>query len=319
MDVGQGYWAFADASGHKLIPIDEGGSAGATVPYGSSLSTILGACTGKDNCRAIATDERQTSWMKTTECMSPCFRRYGNWYMAFHDGSPSPFNPDRTETALREPIFHFTFDGPGANPVNRIDGKEASCVGGCAGGSTPLQYEDGKVGSRALDTSNGARMIMGPIDFSVSAHFSVCAWLKANSHRGWQTAVGRWSDGHGGIHILHLGLESGGVFAEYGAANGGHNKVTAPAGTMAVGRWTHVCEAVSTGDGGKKQMWIDGELAAEVTNEGAAAYANRAGTFDMVLGDKCETCSNTWDGAIDDVKMWDVAITQEEAKAAFEG
>ena len=88
---------------------------------------------------------------------------------------------------------------------------------------------------------------------------------------------------------------------------------------MAVGRWTHVCEAVSTGDGGKKQMWIDGELAAEVTNEGAAAYANRAGTFDMVLGDKCETCSNTWDGAIDDVKMWDVAITQEEAKAAFEG
>ena len=78
-----------------MIPTDEGGSAGQTVPYGSSLSTILGACTGKDGCRAIATDERQTSWMKSTECMSPCFRRYVNWYMAFNDESPGPFNPDR--------------------------------------------------------------------------------------------------------------------------------------------------------------------------------------------------------------------------------
>jgi hypothetical protein len=95
VDLGQGYWAFADASGHKMIPTDEGGSAGKTVPSGSSLSTILGACTGKDGCRAIATDERQTSWMKSTECMSPCFRRYVNWYMAFNDESPGPFNPDR--------------------------------------------------------------------------------------------------------------------------------------------------------------------------------------------------------------------------------
>ena len=98
MDLGQGYWAYADATGHKLIPIDEGGSAGATVPYGSSLTTILGACTSKDGCRAIATDERQTSWMKTTECMSPCFRTYVNWYMAFNEESPGPFNPARAES-----------------------------------------------------------------------------------------------------------------------------------------------------------------------------------------------------------------------------
>jgi hypothetical protein len=98
VDLGQGYWAFADATGKKLIPIDEGGSAGGTVPYGSSLTTILDACTAKDGCRAIATDNRQTSWMKSTQCMSPCFRTYVNWYMAFNDESPSPFNPDRAET-----------------------------------------------------------------------------------------------------------------------------------------------------------------------------------------------------------------------------
>jgi hypothetical protein len=202
--------------------------------------------------------------------------------------------------------------------VNRIDGKEATCDGDCVGGSTPLLYENGKVGARALDTSNGARMLMGPIDYSVSAHFSVCAWLKANSHGGWQTAVGRWTTEHSGIHIFHLGLEAGSIFAEYGEAGGGKNKLSAPAGTMPVGRWTHVCEAVSTRDGGKKQMWVDGEFVGEVPNEGAAAYAHNAGTFNMVLGDKCESGPNKWDGAIDDVKMWDVAITQEEAKAAFE-
>jgi hypothetical protein len=95
VDLGQGYWAFADATGHKLIPIDEGGSAGKTVRSGSPLSTILDTCTAKDGCRAVATDERQTSWCKSAECMAPCFRRYANWYMAFNEESPSPFNPDR--------------------------------------------------------------------------------------------------------------------------------------------------------------------------------------------------------------------------------
>jgi len=92
--LGQGYWAFADATGHKLIPIDEGGSAGGTVPYGSSLTTILGACTAKDGCRAIATDEPADQLDEEhSECMSPCFRTYVNWYMAFNDESPGPFNP----------------------------------------------------------------------------------------------------------------------------------------------------------------------------------------------------------------------------------
>ena len=132
--MGQGYWAFADASGHKMIPTDEGGSAGQTVPYGSSLSTILGACTSKDGCRAIATDERQTSWMKTTECMSPCFRRYVNWYMAFNDESPGPFNPDRAETEEEHeaeeeeaPVTETEASPDGSDLPATIDPFPASC------------------------------------------------------------------------------------------------------------------------------------------------------------------------------------------------
>ena len=52
-------------------------------------------CDAKEECRAVATDDAQTRWMKKGHCVSPCFRQYGNWYMAFNERSPSPFNPDR--------------------------------------------------------------------------------------------------------------------------------------------------------------------------------------------------------------------------------
>ena len=134
VDLGHGYWAYANAGGHKLIPIEEGGSAGSTVSSGSSLATILGACTDKDNCRAIATDERQTSWMKTSECMSPCFRTYGNWYMAFSDKSPGPFNPDRAETEEEHeaeeeeaPISETPASPDGSDLPPTIDPFPATC------------------------------------------------------------------------------------------------------------------------------------------------------------------------------------------------
>jgi hypothetical protein len=221
----------------------------------------------------------------------------------------------KAAAALRKPIFHFTFDESGDIPVNVIDGTPASCVGQCS-----LQYEDGKVGARALDTSNGAKVLMGPIDYSVTAHYSVCAWLKTNARiYPWQTAIGNWGKGY---DIMHFGLDSGNnpEFADYSGATGKWNKLAAgPRGSFEVGRWTHVCEAISTGDGGKKQMWVDGKLTGEISNEGAPAYAQRQGTFNMVIGDKWEHGGNTWKGAIDDVMMWDFAITQEEVKAAFDG
>jgi hypothetical protein len=254
--------------------------------------------------------------------MSPCFRTYYNWYMAFNERSPYPFNPARAgpAPATREPIFHFTFDDAGDVPINQITGEEATCVGDCVSGLHPLTYQTGRVGSRALSTSNGARMLMGPIAYSVTARFSVCAWLKStrdmSPHTGWQTAIGRWGAGHGGVNIFHLGLEDD-TFGEYAEVNGNLNFIGAPAGTMESGTWTHICEAVSSGTDGKKQMWVNGELVGEVANAGTPAYANREGTFNMVLGDKCESCANKWDGQIDDVKMWDVFITQDEAVAAY--
>jgi hypothetical protein len=165
---------------------------------------------------------------------------------------------------------------------------------------------------------------MGPIDYSVTAHYSVCAWLKTNvrDRRKWQTAIGNWATGQ---FIFRFALDSmrDPEFAEYSGATGatgdkGNKLAAGPPGSFEVGFWTHVCESISTGDGGKKQMWVDGKLTGEISNEGAPAYAQKQGTFNMVIGDKSERGGNTWKGAIDDVMMWDFAITQEEVKAAFD-
>ena len=60
-----------------------------------SLAEMDRQCDAADDCRAVATDDSQTRWFKKAVCMSPCFRRYVRWYMAFNERSPAPFNPDR--------------------------------------------------------------------------------------------------------------------------------------------------------------------------------------------------------------------------------
>lgn len=88
-------WAFGYASGKKLIPLDEGFGGVGTFSGRLPLSEMDERCDAKEECRAVATDDASTRWMKKGQCVSPCFRQNGNWYMAFNERSPAPFNPDR--------------------------------------------------------------------------------------------------------------------------------------------------------------------------------------------------------------------------------
>ena len=100
VDIGNGMWAFADRYGRKQMVYDEGVGGVGTLSGRLPVAEMVRECDAKDECRAVATDDRQTRYMKKAVCMSPCFRRNGNWYVAFNERSPYPFNPAATQAAL---------------------------------------------------------------------------------------------------------------------------------------------------------------------------------------------------------------------------
>merc|ERR1719409_1174167 len=51
-------YAYADASGHKLIPVDEGIGGVGTMSGSLSLAQMEATCDAAENCRALATDDR---------------------------------------------------------------------------------------------------------------------------------------------------------------------------------------------------------------------------------------------------------------------
>jgi hypothetical protein len=94
VDLSNGYWAYANSTGAKLMPIDVGEPGGDPVSSDSEPD-ILATCYAKDTCSAIAISLGATSSMKSTECQSPCFQPNASSYMAYNDKSPLPFNPYR--------------------------------------------------------------------------------------------------------------------------------------------------------------------------------------------------------------------------------
>ena len=119
--------------------------------------------------------------------------------------------------------------------------------------------------------------------------------------------------------MYHLGLESGGILAEYAGTTSFENKMAAP-GVFPAGVWRHVCSLVSTGDEGKKEMWVDGAKVATVANVGVPPHLSRSGTFYMAVGDKLaspHSIHNQFVGHIDDVFYYDKFLSAQEIAAVY--
>ena len=211
------------------------------------------------------------------------------------------------------PILHYSFDDE--TFTNKVDDTLATCIDTCS-------FVDGKVGGKALSTSNGVLKLSSTPDSIVSA-WSVCAWLKADRvDLGWQTALGYWVDG--GDKFLHLGLEGySGRFGEYSSAadvptgahySSSHNYIGTtefPANT-----WKHVCILISGGNSGKKELWMDGVLENTISNVGTYGHSS-SGSFQLVAGAKSDYGANDWGGSIDDIVVYDSFLSSDDVGALY--
>ncbi len=162
-------------------------------------------------------------------------------------------------------------------------------------------WAKGKTGGALSFDGDGDYVAVGnESNFDITEQITVAAWIKVNKFdRAWQTIVGK------GDNTWRL--------ARYKEENGlklncdDESGYVGVAGDMTVndGGWHHVAGVY---DGKKMYLYVDGKLDASVEHTGKI----RTDDYDVYIGENTEVLGHEWDGLIDDVRIYDRALSADE-------
>ena len=145
--------------------------------------------------------------------------------------------------------------------------------------------------------------------FGDSSSFTFAAWVRWDGGGNWQRI---FDFGDGTSRYLFLTPKSGDNTLRFAIRNGGdEQRLDAPA--LIPGVWTHVAVTI-TGDTGK--LFVNGTRVA--TNDSMTINPNQIGTEANFLGDSQFSADPLFDGALDDVRIFNYARSDSRI-AAFAG
>lgn len=211
--------------------------------------------------------------------------------------------------ANAELVAHWTFDeGSGTTAVDSAGGNNGTVYG--------ATWTQGKVGG-AL-SFDGSGYVLGsssPFDFA-NTTFSVCAWFQTTNLDS-VTIVSEGAYGNGGWHLgtqgnVYFGLKS----SNY--TDNAYSTITANS-SYNNGQWHHVAAVVTTNTshyaGNSALIYIDGMLvaAAEGPQNGILGYMPSATNWS--IGARDAATRSFFNGLIDDVRIYDSALSQSEITA----
>jgi predicted outer membrane repeat protein len=154
------------------------------------------------------------------------------------------------------------------------------------------------------------RVNVGGLTAWSPATVSVAAWIKADAWKleYWRGVVVGKEDWSGGSHGFALRTGAGGRLSFSVAAGGAWDwpeVVTEP--VMSTGEWHHIA---GTYDGHKVRAYIDGIEMGVTDAEGAI----RPSVFALVIGGDVYVQDRQFSGTIDDVRVYDGALSPEEVR-----
>jgi hypothetical protein len=197
-------------------------------------------------------------------------------------------------------VGYWSFDnGTGASAT---DSSGNGNSGALAGGAT---WTTGKVGTGALqfDGTTGYVSIAN-IPFGGTKPISVCAWIKPSGFSGARTIFSEASE---------IVLQMNGTSVVWILNSFATNDRVTVAGNMTAGNWYHVCGVYNTG--GAMQVYIDGTLRGSVTPTGSYAGVSNK----IEIGRMGGYNSGYFGGSIDEVRLYNVALSAADVVATFGG
>lgn len=208
-----------------------------------------------------------------------------------------PTDPeDIPETLAIGLMAYWTFDENFDDTANSYHATER--------GSQPIELVEGKFGNAI--TLNGEDQYLevtggdeSDFDF-IGQSMTVSSWFRVDTFdTNWQALVAK---GEGNTWRVHR-LRNESRMSFFGATSEINN--TSP--LINDGEWHHVVGVAE--DGVSSRLYIDGNL---VGTNGIPAFTDRANR--VRIGDNPDTSNREWEGEIDDVAIWNRALTDAEIR-----
>ncbi len=212
------------------------------------------------------------------------------------------FAADETDDTL---ILYFSFDE--LDGENTIDHSQYSNNGVING--TP-EHVDGKFG-KALKLNGTTDWVEVPHDpsLTVESGVTVMAWINAERHMGpnnqrWQGILSKGN----GPRSYSFYTESPSLCMHFSAGGGSTCSTELP-----LNEWIHVVAQV---DGEFHRYWLNGENIGEFG--GKTPLPGAGDTSNVFVGTTAEGANRRFLGLIDEVRIWNRALTEEEVIAEME-
>lgn len=140
--------------------------------------------------------------------------------------------------------------------------------------------------------------------FDITDRLTVTAWIKVTSFDvDWQTIISKgdvaWRLSRSQGDNLHFACT--GLWPEWVHGNANVND----------GRWHH---AAGVCDGTTLRLYIDGQLDVSVTTAGRINVCE----YPVTIGENLEEPQRAWNGAIDEVRLYNYALSEMEVKALYD-
>lgn len=218
--------------------------------------------------------------------------------------------------------------GPMADIISNLElhaeyeGNLNSSVNGYTGtGTGSPTYATGHGGGQALDLENSSGQYVTystGIPISGVSQLTYAAWVWIESHADFRNICNKGS----GNNYLTLGTGGTGAGSQTGLLAGvgsGQYGVT-PGSVLTTGAWHHVAyvyDGTQTGNANRLKVYVD-KVQQTLTFTGTIDSTTPAGaTGAFIVGDLGSNPS--WDGLIDDLRVYTRALTQSDINELFDG
>jgi len=216
-------------------------------------------------------------------------------------------------------ILHWRFDEGSGDVVNDSSGN--GHIGTIEGATWAIEDKGpclafGGDGDRVVDES-GADYLNG------MEALTVCMWIKSN-RIGTDAGFLQGEDPDGGDNVFTMRYDASG--ASFSGSSLAKMAVTSDQGgeqqlesssNIQVTEWQHVCMTWSSGD--LIRFYINGEEDEPSGRNGPNNAGVQSGVVKLIIGQGAKDSGGGWDGFIDDVRIYNTALTQVEIQAAMKG
>jgi hypothetical protein len=209
---------------------------------------------------------------------------------------------------IKDLIGHWEMED---NAVDSAGGYDGSLVG-------EPNWVSGVVGSRAIELydSEGVIVVLDEYYPVGGKQLTVSAWVYAETKVGWGSILKNWGDGIGGM--IHLGLDSAAwaLDVQITQADGTSITISEPA-EFPEKEWQYVA---AIADGSKIRLYRNGAEVISADYDGTLRVEIPYISIGYKTGDDglpSTQAPGYWNGKIDDVKIYNYALTKEEIAQSY--